>query len=250
MMSTTVCIDLGNTRAKLGVFQNGQFMQEIIPATAELTDIKAALQPFLHEPASAFRSILCSVTHHAPDLEAFLAEKGPFLALNAHTPLPISIAYDTPETLGPDRIALVTGAAASFPGKHCLVIGAGTCVTYNFINKEKTFLGGAISPGLRMRFEAMHQLTDKLPLGAPAPVFPLIGYNTRQSLLSGVMNGILAEMLGFIGLYEDRYSNFNVILTGGDTAYLAPHLKNRIFADPFLIYRGLYEISAFNNNQK
>lgn len=245
-MSACFCIDIGNTRLKYSIFRDGGCKDEtVLEATAWQALMEGAAR-FFEKEGPAARAILCSVVNHPPELEAFLAGFPGFIRLSAQTRLPFSIEYDTPETLGADRLALVAGAVAGFPGENCLVIGMGTCITYNFINSAKQFLGGSISPGLWMRFKAMHQFTGKLPLAEPAPVFPLIGFSTKQSLLSGVMQGTLCEVLGIIELYNNRYANFNVILTGGDASYFAPHLKNKIFADPLFIYKGLNAISEYN----
>jgi type III pantothenate kinase len=243
-MSTTLCIDLGNTRSKYAFFKNGVFEGEQVAAEATV----AAFKPII-EAGKPSHIILCSVTNHGEALEAYLSSQASFIKLSAETKLPVSIHYDSPATLGPDRIALVAGANAAFPGKNSLVIGMGTCITFNFINQFSQFLGGSISPGMKMRFQAMHEYTHKLPLCTPSHIFPLIGYNTRQSVTSGVMQGIIAEIHGIIDLYQQRYHNFNVILTGGDSSYFAPLLKNKIFADPFLIYKGLNAISECNKHE-
>ncbi|HLF47301.1 MAG TPA: type III pantothenate kinase, partial [Chitinophagaceae bacterium] len=149
--------------------------------------------------------------------------------------------------IGADRLALSAAAVYFFPNQHNLVIGLGSCVTYNFINKDHEFLGGGISPGMEMRMKALNQFTAKLPVIIPDGNVPLIGYDTATNILSGVVMGMANEIDGFISAYKQRYSNFNVHLTGGDIVHLAPHLKNQIFADPELIFKGLYAISEINN---
>jgi type III pantothenate kinase len=133
------------------------------------------------------------------------------------------------------------------PGKNNLVVGLGTAVTYNFINKYNEFLGGGISPGMEMRFRALQDYTAKLPLVKKDWNFPLIGYDTRTNILSGVILGMAKEIDGTIDAYQERYGNFNAVLTGGDSTYFALHLKNPIFADPDFLYKGLYAISEYNN---
>jgi len=122
----------------------------------------------------------------------------------------------------------------------------GTCITYNYTNAAHQFLGGSISPGMNMRFKAMHEQTALLPLIKANSNFPLIGYDTRTNILSGVILGMAKEIDGIIDSYAEKYSNFNVLLTGGDMGFFVSHLKNKIFADPYLIYKGLYAISEFN----
>ena len=146
-----------------------------------------------------------------------------------------------------DRLALSTAAVYFYPENNNLVIGLGTCITYNFINKYHEFLGGGISPGLEMRTQSLHHYTAKLPLVKADWNVPLIGYDTNSNILSGVVIGIAKEIDGFIETYEEKYGNFNVLLTGGDIGIFEPHLKNKIFADPDLIFKGLYAISQINN---
>ena len=134
-----------------------------------------------------------------------------------------------------------------YPNQHNLIISLGTCITYNFVNITHEFLGGSISPGMQMRFRAMHEQTALLPLIEASNEFPLVGYDTKTNLLSGVILGMAAEIDGIIAAYADKYGNFNVLLTGGDISYFVPHIKKRIFADQNLIYKGLYAICEKNN---
>ena len=127
------------------------------------------------------------------------------------------------------------------------MIGLGSCITYNFINQDKQFLGGAISPGMEMRFKAMHAHTALLPLVQKDLNFPVIGYDTKTNLQSGVIAGITFEIGGFIDFYNSKYGNFNVVLTGGDAGYFARQLKNKIFADLNFLFKGLYALSQTNN---
>jgi len=151
-----------------------------------------------------------------------------------------------PETIGADRLALVVAAVTLFPGKNNLVIGLGSAITYNYINKDKEFIGGGISPGMEMRFRSLHEYTAKLPLVKADWNFPLAGYDTRTNILSGVILGMAKEIDGIVDAYQEKYDNFNVLMSGGDSAYFTRHLKSKIFADPYLIYKGLYAISEFN----
>jgi len=195
---------------------------------------------------SAKRSILSSVINHNPSVEKILGEKTTFHKLDHHSKLPFKTPVGKPETIGADRLALCAAAVNIFPNSHNLVIGLGTCITYNFINKYHEFLGGSISPGMEMRLKSMHELTAKLPLIKPDWNFPLIGYDTRTNLLSGVILGMAKEIDGIIDAYNEKYGNFNVLLTGGDTGHFVSHLKNKIFADPDLLFKGLYAIGEYN----
>jgi type III pantothenate kinase len=239
-MPTTLCFDFGNTRCKYAVFINDQFQKEYFltePTLPALQKVYAEYQPT--------QSILSSVIDLPNDVLTFL-EAQKCLMLNHETKLPFSIAYESAKTLGKDRIALVAGMQQIFPNQNSLVISAGTCITYTFINAQNQLLGGGISPGVHMRLQAMHKMTDQLPLAEPSPVFSMIGFNTKQSLVTGTMQGILLEMQGTLALYAQQYSLFNAVLTGGDAGYFAPHLKNLIFAAPEILYRGLNAICAYN----
>jgi type III pantothenate kinase len=193
------------------------------------------------------KSILSSVINHNPEIENLLNNKTRYHKLNFQSILPFTTPVGKPDTIGADRLALAAAAVYFFPHHHNLVIGMGSCITYNFINKDHEFLGGGISPGMEMRMKALNQFTAKLPIIKPDGNVPLVGYDTATNILSGVVMGMAHEIDGFINDYKMRYSNFNVHLTGGDIVYLAPHLKNQIFADPGLIFKGLYAISVVNN---
>jgi len=149
--------------------------------------------------------------------------------------------------LGKDRIAAVTGAWSMFPAKNILAIDAGTCITYDLITSNGEYLGGGISPGIRMRFQAMHTFTGKLPLVEPEDFDELIGRSTRESLLSGVYNGVMAEISELIRLYGKKFDDLTVILTGGDHVFLHNKLKISIFAVPELVLLGLNEIFDYND---
>ena len=130
--------------------------------------------------------------------------------------------------------------------KNSLIIGLGSCITYNFINQYHQFLGGNISPGMDMRFRAMHEFTAKLPLVQAEWNIPLLGYDTKTNMQSGVILGMAGEIDGMIERYAARFGNFNVVLTGGNSAYFASLLKNRIFADFNFLFKGLYALSEIN----
>jgi type III pantothenate kinase len=236
------CLDFGNTRLKCGVMQHGELQQELFFSENNLLEeVRSALALF--KPRAC---ILSSVIDHPQELEELLAAQTAFIRLQHSIPLPIQLAYDKPETLGVDRIALAAGAWSQFPGQHSLIIGTGSAITYNFLHKTGTFLGGGISPGIDMRFRALHTFTDKLPLVKPDTQYSFIGYNTRQSILSGVQEGALAEVEGMIAAYGRRYGNFNVLLTGGNLVFFASRLKSKIFASPYLLYKGLNSIVERN----
>lgn len=241
MARITLCFDFGNTRQKMAIFTDGEFSGVRLLESLE----PAAIAPLLEEfPAE--KIILSSVMNHPPELENLLAEKAHFHKLSHLTRLPFTTPVGKPETIGADRLALVAASVNLFPGKNNLAIALGTAITYNFVNRNHEFLGGGISPGMEMRFRSLKDYTALLPLVKEDWNFPLVGYDTVTNITSGVILGMAKEIDGFIDAYKERYGNFNVLLTGGNSGYFVPHLKNKIFADQNLIFKGLYAISECN----
>lgn len=241
-MTRTLCLDFGNTRQKAALFADGEIGNVFTLRNDVQTHIEELLQQYKPQ-----YSILSSVIHHQKGLETFLAQHTHFHLLSSASRLPFTIPVGKPETVGADRLAIAAAAVHLFPAQNVLVIALGSCVTYNFINQQAQLIGGAISPGMHMRFKAMHEYTAKLPLAKGDWNVPLIGYDTLTNLQSGVVWGMAKEMDGFIEEYRLRFSNFNAVLTGGDGPILKSHLKSKIFADPDLIFKGLYAISNHNN---
>lgn len=241
-MSVTLCFDLGNTRKKVAVF-DGPTIKEALTIPNESKETIEQLVATYH-PA---KSILSSVINHDPALEDVLNRFTRFHKLSHATKLGFTTPVGKPETIGADRLAMCAAAVHYYPGQNNLVIALGSCITYNFISCQHAFLGGGISPGLEMRLKSLNNYTALLPLVKPDADVPLVGYDTATNILSGVVKGMAFELDGFIDAYKTRYRNFNVLLTGGDLPYLVTHCKNRIFADPDLIYKGLYAISEVNN---
>jgi type III pantothenate kinase len=240
-MLITLCFDFGNTRLKCAVFAGREFQEEIVLENDEESTIRNLIQKYHPD-----KSILSSVINHNPMVETLLRQYTGFHNLDHLSKFPITTPVGKPETIGADRLALVVAAVDLFPGKNNLVIGLGSAITYNFVNKYNEFLGGGISPGMEMRFKSLHVFTAKLPLVKADWNFPLLGYDTKTNILSGVLIGMAKEIDGMIEAYEEKYDNFNVLLSGGDTAWFARHLKKKIFADPNLIYKGLYAINEYN----
>lgn len=238
---TTLCLDFGNTRLKTAVFENDQ-LKEIILLNEPVEELKQLISKY--KPA---HSILSSVINHSPEVERILQENTKFHRLSNKSDLPLTIPVGKPETMGADRLAIAAAAVFLFPKKNNLAIGLGSCITFNFINQQNEFLGGSISPGMEMRFKSMNHFTARLPLVEADWNVPLVGYDTKTNLQSGVVLGMSKEIDGIIDTYAERYGNFNVLLTGGDIRIFEPHLKNKIFADPDLIFKGLYAISRINN---
>lgn len=242
-MLTTLCFDFGNTRKKVAVFRNEELTEAITLADDNPETIRPILGRFQPD-----RSILSSVIDHNPGVDELLSAATKFHRLSYQTRVPFTTPVGKPETIGADRLALSAAAVHYYPGRNNLVIGLGTCVTYNFINKYNEFVGGSISPGMEMRLRSLNYYTARLPLVKADSNVPLMGYDTTTNILSGVVLGMAMEIDGFINAYREKYRNFNVLLTGGDIVFLAPHLKNKIFADPDLIFKGLYAISEVNNS--
>lgn len=245
MSSTTLCFDFGNTRLKCGVFMMDQLSEVLTLDDDSNETINNLLDKYSPE-----YTILSSVIYHNTEIEKLLTERSSFLKLDSSTKLPFTTPVAKPETIGADRLALAAFAVHFYPGQNNLVISLGSCVTYNFINKYNSLIGGSISPGMEMRFKSMNAYTAKLPLVKADWYFPLIGYDTRTNILSGVLMGLAAEIDGIIDKYAEKFSNFNVLLTGGDAVNFVRHLKNKIFADPYLILKGLYAISKYNHDTK
>ena len=242
MPITTLCLDFGNTRLKYAVFEDDLQLAVQVMENDGITQIEAILDTYQPE-----HSILSSVINHNPEIETLLSTRTRFHKLSHQTKVPFTVPVGKPETMGADRLALAAAAVKFFPGKNNLVIGLGSAITYNFINQYNQFLGGGISPGMEMRFRSLHDFTAKLPLVKKDWNFPLIGYDTRTNILSGVVLGMAREIDGMIEAYAERYENFNVIMTGGDNGYFAHHLKSKIFADSEFLFKGLYAISETNN---
>ena len=239
---TTICFDFGNTRLKAAVFEKDHLTEEFVLADDSNETINEIINRYQPQ-----KTILSSVVTHNPEIETMLANASAFHKLSHLSKINFTTAVAKPETIGADRLALSAAAVHFYPNKNNLVIGLGSCITYNFINQYHQFLGGAISPGMEMRFKSMHEYTAKLPLVPKDWNFPVIAYDTKTNLQSGVLAGISFEIDGYIDFYSSRYGNFNVVLTGGDAGYFARRLKNKIFADLNFLFKGLYAISEVNN---
>ena len=185
------------------------------------------------------------------DLIRSISSKISLLQLDASTPLPFKNRYISKQSLGYDRIAAISGAIDIYPNNNVLVINAGTCITYDLITAENAYLGGGISPGIRMRFKSLHAFTSKLPFIEPndEQKTDLVGADTEKSIMSGVLNGILAEVDGIIDRYKRKFPGLKIIVSGGDYKYFDRNLKNNIFATPNIVLKGLNSIHNFNEKE-
>ncbi len=234
-------IDIGNSFIKTLVFEDTVPVYRNVSETLTSIHIKRLLNKF---PIK--NSMLSSVVEVKKPILNVL-NKLPYLKkLTASTSIPVKNLYETPTTLGKDRLANAIAGAFLFPGKNVLIIDVGTCIKYDFINSKKEYLGGSISPGLQMRFKSLHQFTGKLPLVKESKITELTGRSTVKAIQTGVIIGICEEMKGFIHRYKSKYKSLQIILTGGDANHFAEDLKLSIFAAEDLVNIGLNEIIRYN----
>ena len=234
-------IDIGNTSAKIAVFNTTAILKK---AVLDIQSISTNVKK-LQKKHVLNNVIISSVSKIKPSELTSFADFDQIIKLNHRTKIPFINKYSTPSTLGVDRIALASGAVTKYPTKNVLVIDAGTCITYDFVNAKKEYLGGAISPGIATRYKALHKFTANLPQLEKSN-FKLIGTDTKSSIHSGVLNGIQLEIDGIINQYKAKYQNLTVVLTGGDTNFLAKKLKSTIFANPNFLLEGLNSILIHN----
>jgi type III pantothenate kinase len=234
-------IDIGNTKAKAGIFNAGNLLEEFLFETKNTNEIESILSKH-----KITHSIISSVAQPVEELEKILQQKTIFTKLSSQTILPFTNKYATPATLGMDRVAAIAGAMHYFSNTNCLVIDMGTCITFDFITANNEYLGGAISPGLQMRLKAMHHFTQKLPDVSFKTVDDFVGNSTESCMQSGTFYGILSEINETINRYEQRYGSIQVITCGGDSTLFDKHIKSNIFAAPFLVLYGLNKILTFN----
>ncbi len=237
-----LAIDIGNTRIKCAVFNNSDLLEHF---SFEHSKLENCINQILLKHPQCKDVIVASVGNYAPmdfeNLKTFI--KWHFLTHQSN--FPFQNKYATPATLGIDRMVLSGGAVLMFPETNRLVIDAGTCITFDFINSNDQYLGGAISPGIRMRYEALHHFTARLPLLDTKSPDSFIGDSTAESMHAGVIYGVLNEIDGFIEQYKVTNENIKVILTGGDSEFLAMRLKNTIFASPNFLLESMNQIFQY-----
>jgi type III pantothenate kinase len=233
----TLVVDIGNTKAKAAIFQQDDLVQKVSFEAHDAEKLNNLIQ--MYAPT---HSLLCSVGEEPENIIALLKANTTYFQLTHHLQVPFFIDYQTPETLGMDRVAAVAGAQHFFLTQPCLVIDMGTCVTYDFLTADYHYLGGAISPGFNMRLRAMHEQTQRLPLLEVGPVDDFVGKTTKESMLSGAFFGLLGEINDTIARYEERFGEIRVLLCGGDAPLFDKHTKKSIFAAPDLVLFGLHKI--------
>lgn len=242
-------VDIGNTTTKLAQFENNSLVKLERFATGEFQE-KFSL--FFSTLPPTTPVVLSSVGEKHNEIFSWLDKKVHLCKIDHQSTMPFTNAYATPHTLGIDRMVLASGAAIFHKNQNCLIIDAGTCVTYDLLDSNNQYLGGAISPGLQMRFKALNHYTAKLPLLEPEQIDYLIGTTTKESIQSGIVNGICNEIDATIEQYKKSFTDLTIILTGGDTLFLAKRLKNVIFANSnFLLesLNALYQYTIENDKK-
>ncbi|HNQ27055.1 MAG TPA: type III pantothenate kinase [Aquaticitalea sp.] len=237
-------VDFGNTSAKVAVFSNNIMVEKNTVAHTKLASICETL--FKSYPAIK-KALFASVGNHDTKVLEKIGSKVSLVVLDRQIDFPFKNRYKTKDTLGADRLALAMAAYCNYPNTDTLVIDAGTCITYDFVNHNGEYLGGAISPGLDMRYKALNVFTAKLPYLEPEFTDIRIGDTTKASIHSGVIFGVLDEIDGAIGAYKVKYPDLTVILTGGNSNFLSKQLKNSIFANSNFLLEGLNHILEFNS---
>lgn len=236
-------IDIGNTFGKMVVYSGSRVVFSTKVASASMAKTLEGL--FLEYPTIG-HCILCVVGHLDLEVQSFLKKHTQLVQVSAQIKLPFKNVYKTPETLGADRMALVAAAAFKFPNANCLVVDAGSCITYDFLSANGFYKGGGISPGLQMRFKAMHEHTKMLPLLQAKEIDYSLGTSTEESLLAGAINGVVYEMDGWCNSLRAQYKDLKVVLTGGDAQFLSKRLKNTIFTHSNFLAEGLRLLLDYN----
>jgi len=233
-----LAIDIGNTSIKYGIFEGEELIRAASIVPSDLAEFNSDLKTY-----DIQRLVYSTVAGIPSELAPIISKFKKHIALDEFTPLPLTNKYQSPQTLGRDRLSNVCAAIQIFPDLDVLVIDAGTCLKFDFVSKDKMYLGGAISPGLRMRFRALHEQTAQLPLLEAESESGLIGTNTFESIQSGVINGMTAEINEITRQYIELYPRLELIITGGDMKFFLNQIKSCIFAAPHLTLQGLNNIA-------
>ncbi|MBJ7880790.1 type III pantothenate kinase [Gelidibacter salicanalis] len=238
-------VDVGNTLVKFAVFQEDKLLEK---QSVEISQFEELLKNIFDNYPKIRKSILSSVGNLPKEALLNLEKRCEVLVLNADLKFPFQNCYATPHTLGVDRMALVTASIKHYSHQNVLIIDAGSCITYDFVTKDNDYLGGAISPGIRLRYKSLHQLTANLPLLDTEVPKTIVGDTTAGAIHSGVVIGIIKEIDGVIDEYREKYPDLTVILTGGDSIFLSKQLKNSIFANSNFLLEGLNFILEYNTH--
>jgi type III pantothenate kinase len=242
-----LCIDQGNSRTKIALFKkDGRIVKNLLYKSFTSADVERlfSLYPIKNSIVSSVANMDAAVVNTLNRLSEHC------ILFDYKTPLPIANRYETPETLGQDRIASAVGASSLCPGKNLLIVDAGSAVTYDFVSAEKVFLGGNIAPGIKMRLTVLNQMTKKLPLVEVEQnaLTPLFGKNTKEAIVAGVVRGLVFEVKGYMRTLNEQGTDFVVFVTGGHAPYILNSLKDGVRHEPHLVLIGLNHILEYNIN--
>jgi type III pantothenate kinase len=236
-----LCIDIGNTRVKMAVFQDREMLDYEVMKNPGIRAVRKKVKKFNVEKA-----IISSTRNLKEKFIEQASHEVELIILDEKTSLPVKSKYETPETLGTDRIASVIGAFSQSQGSTCLVIDIGTCITYDLISRKGVYLGGNISPGMYLKIKGMHNYTDKLPLVEIKINKNIVGTSTVKALQNGAFYGTKGEIESFIRQFKDKHDDLLVFFTGGDAQLFAYKIESKIFVRPHLVLEGLNEILKYN----
>jgi len=241
-----LAIDIGNSYIKCAVFEQNTLLQKFI---FKQDEAQINFEIIIKKHQKIAKGVISSVANLNEDTFSYIKENIDLLEISNKTSFPFSNNYKTKETLGIDRLVLSAGAVLSFENQNRLIIDAGTCITYDYINSKNVYLGGAISPGLSLRYKSLNNYTAKLPLLENKEINYLIGKSTSESIYSGVINGVINEIDGFITQYKELDKDLTIILTGGDAEFLAKSIKNTIFANSNFLLESLNNLYTYCKNK-
>lgn len=240
-----LCIDQGNSRTKIALFKkDGRIVKNLLYKSFTSADVERlfSLYPIKNSIVSTVANIDAAVVNALNRLSQH------FILFDYLTPLPIANCYETPETLGQDRIASAVGAATLCPGKNLLIVDAGSAITYDFVSAEQGYLGGNIAPGIKMRLTVLHQMTKKLPQVEVEQnaLTPLFGKNTKEAIAAGVVRGVVFEVKGYMRALSEQGIDFVAFATGGHAPYILNGVKDGMRHEPNLVLIGLNKILEYN----
>ena len=235
-------LDVGNSLLKIALFQKSELIQKFMFSENYKRNIEDIISNY-----KVTHSIISNVGRIDDSIINILKESTNLLLVSNQLKIPFKNLYKSKNTLGQDRLALVSAAAFNFPNENVLIVDVGSCITYDFKNNNNEYLGGGISPGISMRFKSLNTFTSNLPLIDFDSIYQLIGNNTKNSITSGVVNGTISEINGIIQQYREEFKNIRIILTGGDSNFLLKRIKNTIFADRNFLLIGLNKLLEDNS---
>ena len=235
-------LDVGNSLLKIALFEKSELIQKFKFSENYKRNIEDIISKY-----KVTHSIISNVGRIDDSTINILKESTNLLLVSNQLKIPFKNLYKSKNTLGQDRLALVSAAAFNFPNENVLIVDVGSCITYDFKNNNNEYLGGGISPGISMRFKSLNTFTSNLPLIDFDSIYQLIGNNTKNSITSGVVNGTISEINGIIQQYREEFKNIRIILTGGDSNFLLKRIKNTIFADRNFLLIGLNKLLEDNS---